>query len=194
MIDERFVFLAICFNFIGAFGYLKDTISGKVKPNKVTWFLWALFSLTAFVAEINQGVGLSSVMTFVVGFNPLVIFFASFLNKKSQWKITKFDLICGAISLLGLLLWVVTKEGNLAILFAILADALAGVPTLIKSYKEPETESSGVYLFAAISAAITLLTLKEWNFATFVFPLYIVLICVTFFALIKFKLGKRLSK
>lgn len=193
MIDERFVFLAVAFNFFGSLSYLIDTVKGKIKPNKVTWFLWALAPLVAFAAQISQGVGLSSLLTFMVGFGPLLVFIGSFVNKKAQWKITNFDLICGALSILGLLLWGITRVGNIAILFAILADGLAAIPTLVKSYQAPETENYKVFLLAMIAALITLLTIKQWDFAHFAFPLYIFSICFIFVLLIKFKLGKKLN-
>lgn len=191
MIDEKFVFLAVAFNIVGGFSYLLDTIKGKAKPNKVSWFLWGLAPMIAFVAQVKQGVGLSSLMTFTVGFSPILIFFASFLNKKADWKITKFDLICGVLSLLGLILWAYTRVGNIAILFAILADLLAGIPTIIKAYKAPETENYHAYLFAGIAAVITLLTIKQWDFAHSSFAIYILIFNLIAFPLIKFKLGKK---
>lgn len=192
MIDERFVFVAIVFIFFGDATYLLATIKGKIKPNKVTWFLWALAPLVAYAAEASQQVGLLSLMTFAVGILPLFIFLASFLNRQADWKITKFDLACGALSLAGLLLWAITKVGDLAILFGIFADGLAAVPTVVKSYQAPETESSHVYLFNAIGAAITILTVQRWDFASWVFPAYIFLLCVFLFLLIKYKLGKKI--
>lgn len=193
MIDERFVFLAVTLNLYGGLNYLIDTIKGKVRPNKVTWFLWALAPFIAFVAEIKEGVGISSLMTFIIGFNPLLIFLASFINKKAEWKITKFDLVCGALSLVGLILWNLIRSGNIAILFVLIADGLAAIPTIIKSYKEPETENYRVYFWAGISGVITILTIKIWNFAHLAFPLYIVLISLILALLIKFKLGKKVS-
>lgn len=193
MIDERFVFLGLALNFIGTFSYLVETIKGRVKPNKVTWFLWAVVPLIAFSAEIKKGVGLASLMTFMVGFGPLLVFLASFINRKSFWKAQTLDYICGAISLVGILLWYITKEGNVAILFSIIADGTAAIPTMIKSYKAPETESYNVFLLSAISALITLLTIREWNFAHYGFPLYIFLICIILTSLIKFKIGKKVK-
>lgn len=191
MIDEKFVFISVALNLVGGFTYLLKTIKGEVKPNKVTWFMWALAPLIAFIAQFKQEVGLSSLMTMAAGVNPALIFVASFLNKKADWKITRFDLGCGALSLIGLALWGITQVGNLAIFFAIVADGLAAVPIIIKSYKAPETEDYKAFLFATVSASVTLFTIKQWNFAHYAFPLYILLVCLLIFVLIKFRLGKR---
>jgi uncharacterized membrane protein len=193
MIPEQFVILGALIGFIGTTTYLISTLKGETKPNKVSWFVWSLAPLIAFWAQINQGVGLVSLMTFMVGFGPLLVFLASFVNKKASWKITRLDLICGTLSIIGLILWQMTQVGNIAILFSLLADALAAVPTVIKSYKYPETENYWVYFLVGISSIITLLAIKDWNFETAAFPIYIFLIDLLLFVLIRFKIGKRLE-
>lgn len=194
MIDERFIILGTILGFLGAMHYLVDVVKGRAKPNRVSWFMWALAPLVAFFAEIQQGVGLHALLTFSVGFNPLIIFIASFFIKGAKWKITKLDIWCGALSLLGLALWAFTRVGNIAIFFAILADGLAAVPTIIKSYKAPETESWVVFFLGFISAGITLLAIKTWDFAHYGFPLYIFAVTGIFVLLIKFELGKRFQR
>jgi hypothetical protein len=129
--------------------------------------------LIAFFAELNQGVGIQSLTTFIVGFVPLVIFIASFVNKKSSWALNKFDATCGIFSILGLVLWYLTQSGNIAILFSILADGLASVPTVIKSYSNPETENSTLFWFGVINAVLGLLVIQTWNFEHWAFPAYL---------------------
>jgi len=190
MIDERFVIVGSLLGIIGGLSYLIDVLKGKAQPNRVTWFLWAAAPLLAFAAEKHKGVGLQSLMTFSAGLNPLLVFIASFFNKKAYWKPKKSDYIFGGLALMGLVLWKITGEGNLAIAFSILADGMAAVPTIIKSWKYPNTESGLIYGFSSINALITLLTIKEWDFETFGFPLYFFLSTATLFTLVKFKLGR----
>lgn len=192
MIDQNFVIVGALFNLFGSANYALDTINGKTKPNRVTWFLWALAPLIAFTAQLKAGVGLSSLMTFMVGFGPLVIFLASFINKKAFWKITSLDIVCGLISVLALVLWYITGTGLIAIIFSIVADFIAGIPTIIKSLRDPESESYGVFRNGAISAVITLLTIKHWNFTTYGFAVYILAICAFLYVIIKYKVGPRL--
>lgn len=191
MLDDRFVFVGLAISIYGGATYLINTLKGKTKPNKITWFIWALAPLIAFSAEIKQGVGLQSLLTFIFGFNPLLIFLASFVNKNTQWKIGKLDIFCGILALFGLIAWQITKVGNVAILFSILADGLGGIPTVIKAYKAPETENYKVFLCAFINSAITLMTIKTWNFAHWAFPVYVLFMSSTIFTLVRFKLGKK---
>lgn len=186
MINEKFVLIAAVFNIVGSSSYVISTLRGKAKPNRVTWALWALAPLIAFSAQIDEGVGIRSLMTFMVGFGPLLVFVASFVNRKAYWKITKLDVACGIVSILALVLWKITGTGIIAIVFSIAADLMAGVPTIIKSYKEPETEHPTVFLLGGISAIITLLTIEHWTFASYGFALYILSICTLLFTLIAF--------
>lgn len=194
MLNENFVIIGTAISAIGGIKYLLETIKGKVKPNKITFFLWALAPLVAFAAEVKQGVGIQSLMTFWMGFGPLLIFIASFFNKKAAWKLNSFDLICGAFSIIGLLFWYITRVGNIAIIFAILADGLAALPTIVKAYKFPQTESGWLYLAGVISALLTLLTIKTWSFAYYGFPTYIVIVSSIIFLLVQFKVGPKLTK
>ncbi len=192
MINQNFVIVGAIIAAVGSLSYLVDTLKGRVKPNRVSFLLWSLAPLIAFFAEIKQGVGIQALMTFIVGFLPLTIFIASFVNKKAVWNLTGFDSICGVLSIVGLALWFITKSGNIAIIFSIVADGLAAIPTVVKSFNYPETESAWPYLASTISAILTLLTVKVWNVANVAFPLYIVLITLVIFSLVKFQLGKHI--
>ncbi|MCX6791908.1 MAG: hypothetical protein NT149_02620, partial [Candidatus Gottesmanbacteria bacterium] len=130
--------------------------------------------------------------TFSAGFIPLLVFIASFFNKKAVWRLGWLDFTCGGLSIFGLLLWLATRVGNIAIIFSILADVLAAVPTIIKSYRAPQSESYGIYFAGLIGVVITLLTITTWNFATWGFPIYLVVINFLLFVLIKFPIKKRL--
>ncbi len=191
MLPEQFIFLAVAFNTAGTFGYLRATLRGETIPNRVTWSLWAAAPLIAFAAQIDEGVGLAALMTFMVGFNPLLIFLASFKSKTGKWNLTRLDIVCGALSVIGLVLWQISGSATLAIVFSILADFLAGVPTVRKAFTYPETENALVFWGALLSALITMATLDRFDFATLGFPLYIAAICLLLGVLIQFpRLGR----
>lgn len=190
MLHPNFVILGAIFSFLGILSYLRSTLKGETKPNRVTWSLWALAPLIAFTAELDKGVGIQSLMTFMVGFNPVLVVLASLRNKKSEWKLGTLDYVMGALSLFGIALWLYLGEGNYAIFFAIVADGLAAVPTLIKSFKFPETENYMGYMGGLSAAFITLLTIDSWNFAHYAFPVYILIVNFMLVSLIRFKIGK----
>jgi hypothetical protein len=192
MLNSNFVIVGTLIGAVGALAYLIDTVKGKVKPNRVSFLLWSIAPFIAFAAQIKQGVGIESLMTFSTGFLPILTFGASFVNKKAEWKITKFDLVCGALSMLGLILWLITKVGNIAITFSILADGLAAVPTIVKAYKYPDTELAWPWIATVFGVVLTLLTLSEWTFANSGFIVYILLVNTLIFSLIQFRIGEKM--
>ena len=137
MINENWIYLGTAIGAAGAAVYLRDTLRGTTKPNRVTWLLWAVAPLLAAAVELSEGAGLRALPTFMVGFMPLLIFIASFHNSASVWKVRRMDYACGAVSVVGTVVWLVTRNGVLAISAAIAADFLAGVPTLMKSWTHP---------------------------------------------------------
>lgn len=191
MINPNFVFIGVLLNFIGGISYIIDTIKGKVQPNRVSWLLWSFAPLIAFIGQIQQGVGIRALSTFIVGFVPLLVFLSSFLNKKSVWKIEKLDIICGVLSAIGLTLFLITKEGNIAIIFGIMADLLAGIPTIVKSYHHPDSENAWPYFTGVINPGIVLLTITLWNFEYFGFPIYLITFNSIVTLLVWSKIGKK---
>ena len=135
-------------------------------------------------------------MTFSTGFLPIMTLAGSFLNKKAEWKLTKFDVFCGFLSVVGLVLWQITKVGNVAIFFSILADGLAAVPTIVKAYHYPETELAWPWIATCLGVILTILTLKELTFANSGFIIYIFIVDGIIFSLVQFRIGKmfRLNK
>ncbi len=166
---------------VGSLAYVRDIVRGKVRPNIVTWVLWALAPMVAFSAQIVEGAGLRSVHTFSTGFGPLLIVVTALLYKHSLFKIKKRDYFFGALSLVGIILWKITGEGSIAILFAILADLFAALPTIEKLYFHPETENGWVFGIGILGALIALLTVKDWRFQEFGFSLYIFLVNIVMF-------------
>ena len=192
MIDVHFVILGAVITSVGLVAYIRDTLRGVTQPNRVTWLLWALAPLLAFAVEIHEGVGLQALMTFTVGFGPLLVFIASFRSAGAVWEIRPLDYVCGALSLGGLGVWLATRHGTVALVASILADALAAVPTLRKSLWRPDTETLWAYVTGAVNAGITLLTITRYTTAVAAFPIYIAGIATLESTLIASRIGPRL--
>jgi len=121
VISENWIYLGTAIGAAGAAVYLRDTLRGTTQPNRVTWLLWAVAPLLAAAVEFNEGVGLRALPTFMVGFMPLLIFIGSFHNSASVWKVRRMDYACGAVSVIGTVVWLVTRDGVLAIFVACVA-------------------------------------------------------------------------
>jgi hypothetical protein len=84
--------------------------------------------------------------------------------------------VCGALSAIALVMWWLTKDPNVAIVFAIGSDALASIPTLTKAWANPETESVWPFLIGVFGAATSLVVATLWTFSEYAFPIYLIII------------------
>ena len=170
MIDPRFVYLAAALSLVGAYGYIRDTLRGDTSPNRVTWSLWGVEGVLAFVVEIQQHVGLASLMTLMLGLVPCAVVVASFRNRNAVWKLGAFDVICGTVSVAGLVCWAFVNEPTVALVSFVVADQMAALPTVRKSWLAPSTESPRLFFLGSTNCAITLLTLTKLTTAGVLFP------------------------
>ncbi|MBU0998729.1 hypothetical protein KKG24_00250 [Patescibacteria group bacterium] len=193
MLPENIIYIVIFLSLFGHLSYIKSIIKGEAKPNLVSWFIWALAPLIGVFFQLKAGAGLVSLPIFMDGFLSLLIIITAILTKNGFWKFNAFDLYCGALALMALILYIFTHNLGISILFAILSDGLATMPTLVKSWKFPETEAVTVYLVAALSNAFGLLIIKNWTFSIYSFGLYFVLInLVIVFCIYRKKIFKQI--
>jgi hypothetical protein len=193
MISVNFVYVGAAIGVCGTSVYLRDTLRGTTQPNRVTWLLWAVAPLLATAVEFRAGVGVRTLTTFVIGFMPLLVFAASFHNPAAVWKIRRLDYVCGAMSLAGTAAWLVTQNGVVAIVAAMAADFLAGIPTLMKSWSNPGSETATSYIGAVANSGILLLTVNHWTTDVVAFPLLIVCVASVETVLVGLKPGPRLA-
>jgi len=166
--------LAICsavISIAGTLSYIRDTVKGRTKPNRISWLMWSIVTLIGAGAAIDSGANLWAVSRiFLAGFLPLLVFFAPFVNRDAYWHISKFDLLCGAASLASIIVWLYFSSPKEAIILAIIGDLFAGLPTLIKSWNAPETESAGVYQASLLSVFLIIPSIPTWDIPTFSLP------------------------
>jgi len=180
MINPNFVYLGAAFASVGIGLYAIEMIRGRAQPNRVSWLLWGTIPLITFAASVSEGAGKTAVLTLVLAITDLSIFVLSFFIKNSYWKTSRLDLACGALSLLAVALWAVTRVGTVAIVLTIAADFLACAPTVIKSYREPESEHALTYALSGVGAFITVLTISSWTLADSAFAVYLLAIDIGF--------------
>jgi hypothetical protein len=184
MLASGFIAVAILLRLMGDGGYLVSTLRGKAKPNIVSWSLWGLTALIAFAAQVCKGGGLEALVTLAIAAGPLAVTAAAVLKGAQSLRLTRLDAWCLSLAIAGIIVWVRTEDPLVALLMSIVADIFASMPTVVKSYLAPHTESAAAYSLSVISMIVTLLTVRQWNVMSWAFPLYILAINLTLVTLI----------
>ncbi len=160
---------------MGYFSYLKGTLRGDIKPNRVSWMMWSLAPLIGTGSALASGSDvLPTVSIFLAGFLPLFVLVGSFWNKKSEWHIGVFDVLCGLLSVLALILWMLIHQPLLALLFSAIGDFFAYIPTMKKAWTHPETEHGLPYITGILSTILILFSAPVWNVQNCGFQLYLI--------------------
>jgi len=156
------------------FIYLLNTLSRKISPSVLSWFGWACLMGTSVLSQV-AGKGwqwnLMSLVCSTVGcFTIAAVAFLSknYSFKKSDWKFLVFGLVCVGIYLLSNDPWVTT-------VFAIIADVVLGIPTILKAYREPATEKSPSWVLGVVSSTLALVICRHHDWIYVLFPTYLFL-------------------
>ncbi len=175
--DVLLVLISLSLSIYGSYNYIRDTIKGTTRPNRVSQGLWAIAPLIGVGAAISSGAGaLTTVRTFMAGFVPMIILIASFTNKTGYWKTTKFDYFCGLLSVVALVLWLVIDLPVYAVLIAAVADLFAAIPTIKKSWTNPESETGIAYITSLLSVLVIIPTIKVFDIQNSAFQVYLILV------------------
>lgn len=175
MISPYFNLLAPVFSLLASYFYIKSILKGETIPNKMGWFIWIIAPFVSFIIMIQHGGGWSALSVCMSWFVPLLVFIASFWNKKSYWKVSFLDILCLISALASIYLWIVAKDIYTATVFSIIADGFGFIPTIVKTWGAPETERPWPYLAGFVNALLSLLSLHQYNFYLYGFPFYVML-------------------
>lgn len=184
MIDPRWVFVSAVLGIAGSVRYAVAVVRGTVRPNLVTWSLWAAVPLIAFSAQLDSGVGLPAVQTLVAGAGPLVVVVTGLCTRRNLARLGVFDLACAAVAGAALGAWLGLGEAALAVVFAVAADAAAALPTVVKAWRDPASENLLFYVLVGTGAAVTLLTISSWSPAAWAFAAYVLTLCASLVAVV----------
>lgn len=169
------VIVSCILSVVGSYSYIRDTFTGKAKPNRVSWSMWALAPIIGTFAALSAGADMwATARIFLAGFMPLLVFGASFFNKNSYWKISSFDIMCGACSIAALIAWLFVSSPITAVLLAAIGDGFAALPTILKAWKYPESESGTIFIFSLIGVLLVIPSIPKWNIVNSAFQIYLI--------------------
>lgn len=180
---------AIALRFAAGISYLLSTMRGRVTPNPVSWFFWGAIPLLAFSVQLLEGVGIQAFATLALGVIPIAIFSIAMKRRTKKLRFSFVEKTSAVLATTGIILWLSTGNPLAAIFFCILADIASGVPTIIKSWQQPDSEPPLPYLLSLVSMLMTLATIRQWDAMYIAFPLYTALSNMMFFTLITSRVG-----
>jgi len=150
--------------------YIKDTLLLKVKPQRASFFIWALLGTIALFSQLAKGASNSLWLPGLQTFGGLTIFILSI--KYGMGGFSKKDYTAILIAIIGLIIWYFTKEAAIALYIVMFIDFTGLVLVLNKAYVHPESETNFPWMLSAFGGFLALLSVGSFNIVLLTYPFY----------------------
>lgn len=160
--------------FIGLLGflpYILTTLQGKNRPNRASWWIWGILGVILGFSYYYSGATTTIWVPICYAICQLITAILSLKYGEGEWS--KLDKLCLVGAGISLLLWWFFDSPILALLFILIIDFLGALPTVIKSYSEPEQESCFSWSIFFIANTLNLIALEKWSIALAAYPFYL---------------------
>lgn len=166
---------ATSLSFIGTADYILSILNGKTQPHRTTRMVLFIVSVVNLIGTLAADAGLGVLILSLLFFvRSLTLALLSI--RRGIGGTSRLDIACAVTALLGIVAWQVSGSGIWALVFAILADAVAYIPAVIKTWKLPKSEAPLMYGLEGVAA--TLAIVHDGFRLSIIFQAYIILSCV----------------
>ncbi len=155
--------------------YLYSMWKGETKPDRVTW--WVLSFTTLMIAVTYYAIGARETIWFPIGYTIsfLIVAILSVPYGEGPLKLHTLDRVCLAGAVISGLLWLLLDAPLVALIVAILTEAIGLIPTAVKAYKRPESEGKWAWVLTTIASFLNLFALESWTSILALYPIYVFL-------------------
>lgn len=154
--------------------YAKAILNGEAQPHRTTRIVLLINTILATTSLYAQHDTVAIWLAGVSTLQSIFIFLLSIKYGMGGWE--KLDISCLFIAAIGMVLWKTTNNPAIALYSSILADFVGMVPTLVKTYKKPNSEIWQFFTIDTIVGLLSLLAVQTWTLASVSYPLYIMTI------------------
>lgn len=165
--------IGISAGILGITGYIPYIISifrRQTKPNKATWIIWTIVGGLLAFSYMAEGDAHAIWLPLGYFIGPLIVAILSFKYGYSEW--VKLDKICLVAAGISIIPWVLSSNATFTLLINVLIDTTGALPTLAKTFREPETEDGVAWGIFFIANTSQLFAITTWNIAA-LYPIYL---------------------
>ncbi len=158
--------------------YIVSIVRGKSKPQRTTRLLLMLITGLSFITLV-AGHDTSGVWLALVSFIQGVVIWVLSLWRGIGNALNRLDFACLLLCALGVVLWLTSGQSIVGLIASIVADLIACVPSLVKTWRLPHTES--LWFFGLdVLAALLIAAAGPYGWQALLFPVYIAAVNATY--------------
>jgi hypothetical protein len=164
--------LAAVLQVISCVPYVRDTLRGTTRPHRGTWIIWCALALIVLASQWADG-GRWSLLLVVAQFAGCAVILALSVPR-GVGGASRTDLALLAVAAAGLVGWYLAGDPTIATACVVLADSIAVVMMLPKTYADPYSETLSAYVLSTFSVLLAAAAVGSLNASLLLYPAYLV--------------------
>ncbi|MEM6727651.1 MAG: hypothetical protein AAF618_04050 [Pseudomonadota bacterium] len=160
---------------MSAFAFVPYTMAifrGSTRPQRSTWLIWSVLSLTAFIAVATSGGGIGLLfMGAQMGGTVLVLILSFWRGSGSFFNLA--DALVLAASSVGIAMALSTESAVYALALTIAIGTLAGALTVAKAFTAPQSECMLPWALHALASVFGVASVIGAGAFEMAYPLYL---------------------
>lgn len=151
--------------------YILDAVKGRARPSRATYLMFSILMILTLVEQHQAGSRLTLAITLGEAVSSIAIFIITLKHGMGGFSWT--DGMCYVMLIVSILVW---RSGHgilWALHFAVLADFIAFTPTLLKTWRDPYSETPLFYIGGTIAALLSIVAGRDYSYAVILFPTYL---------------------
>lgn len=162
--EELLVTIAVLLAVAGNLPYLFKILKKEIQPHPYTWLVWSVVSMITLFGGWAKGGGIGVIPILASEIFTVIIFLFSI--RYGFKEIKKRDTYFLVVALLGLIPWFITSDPTISIIVVVLIDLVAFLPTIIKTWEDPKSETWILFASNVARHILILFTIESFNIAT----------------------------
>ncbi len=166
--DQPLLWLAGLIALVAYVPYIRDTLRGRTRPNRATWWIYTVVGGIGTASTFMAGARWTLVVPAIYAVVSLAVALIAIRRGEGGWS--TLDKWCLGTAAASVVVWIATGDPLLAVVMNSAADVAGSVPTMRKAWREPQRENLvGWALFLAANT-LTLIELPAWTIAQALYP------------------------
>ena len=152
--------------------YILDTIARRTEPQRASWLIWAVLGSIAFMSQVFEGATSSLWFAGVQVASTIIILVLSIWVGTGKF-LGKSDYMILVAASIGLLLWYFTDNAAYALAITISISLLGGMATIVKAYRDPESETLITWVVSLVASVCAILSVGVVDPTLLAYPVYL---------------------
>jgi hypothetical protein len=160
--------LSVALAVLAAVIYILQTLRGEIRPHPLSWFLFGILSLTGYWVQRDEGARQGSWTLLAMTIICFLFVAASVARGERSFSRAEWAFLAagGAV----FILYLFTRQANVAAGLTTLIDALGYGPTVLRGWSFPRKDSVTSFALNAAKFVPSLMAMDPISFATCFYP------------------------